>query len=80
MAVLLTGLPQPAPVSNYLGLVEGWGEVYVPGEQILTLSLSDPRYSYQTITWGEVDIALLWSAVPPELQWYEILYNNSLAA
>jgi hypothetical protein len=80
MSVSLSGLPQPAPVVNFLGIVEGWGEVYTPGEHILTLSLSDPRYSFQTITWGEVDPALEWGDVPADLQWYEILTNNSLAA
>jgi hypothetical protein len=80
MAVSLSGLPQPAPVANFLGIVEGWGEVYTPGEHILTLSLSDPRYSFQTVTWGEVDPALEWGDIAADLQWYEILTNNSLAA
>jgi hypothetical protein len=80
MAVSLSGLPQPAPVANYLGIVEGWGEVYVPGEHIITLSLSDPRYSYQTVTWGEIDPALEWGDIAADLQWYEILTDNSLAA
>ena len=80
MAVSLSDLPQPAPVANYLGIVEGWGEVYVPGEHTLTLSLSDPRYSYETVTWGEVDPALEWGDIPADLQWFEILTNNSLAA
>lgn len=80
MAVSLSGLPQPAPVFDYLGIVEGWGETYTPGEHILTLSLSDPRYSFETITWAEVDPALLWSAVPAALQWFEVLNDNSLAA
>jgi hypothetical protein len=80
MAVSLSGLPQPAPVANYLGIVEGWGEVYIPGEHIITLSLSDPRYSYQTVTWGKVDPALEWGDIAADLQWYEVLTNNSLAA
>lgn len=80
MSVSLSGLPQPAPLSSFLGIVEGWGEVYTPGEHILTLSLSDPRYSFQTITWGEVDPALEWVDVPAGLQWFEVLDDNSLAA
>jgi hypothetical protein len=80
MAVSLSGLPQPAPVANYLGIVEGWGEVYVPGEHIITLSLSDPRYSYQTVTWGEIDPALEWGDIAADLQWYEVLTNDSLTA
>jgi hypothetical protein len=80
MAVSLSGLPQPAPVANFLGIVEGWGEVYTPGEHILTLSLSDPRYSFQTVTWGEVDPALEWGDIAADLQWFEILTDDSLAA
>jgi hypothetical protein len=80
MAVSLSNLPQPAPEENFLGIVEGWGETYTPGEHILTLSLSDPRYSFQTVTWGEVDPVLIWSAVPAGLQWFEVLTSNSLAA
>jgi hypothetical protein len=80
MAVSLSGLPQPAPLANFLGIVEGWGEVYTPGEHILTLSLSDPRYSFETVTWGEVDPALEWGDVPAGLQWYEIITGSDLAA
>ena len=80
MSVSLSGLPQPAPLANFLGIVEGWGEVYTPGEHILTLSLSDPRYSFQTVTWGEVDPALEWGDVAAGLQWFEILTDDSLAA
>jgi hypothetical protein len=80
MAVSLSGLPQPAPVANYLGVVEGWGEVYVPGEHILTLSLSDPRYSFETVTWSEVDPAIEWGDVPADLQWFQVITSTSLAA
>jgi hypothetical protein len=80
MAINLSNLPQPAPELNFLGIVEGWGEVYVPGQHVLTLSVSDPRYSFETITWGEVDPALEWGDVPADLQWYEIITGNDLAA
>jgi hypothetical protein len=80
MAVSLANLPQPAPTNNFLGIVEGWGEVYVPGQHVLTLSVSDPRYSFQTVTWAEVDPALEWGDVPADLQWYEIITGNDLAA
>jgi hypothetical protein len=80
MAVSLANLPQPAPLDNFLGIVEGWGEVYVPGQHVLTLSVSDPRYSFQTVTWAEVDPALEWGDVPADLQWYEIITGNDLAA
>jgi hypothetical protein len=80
MAVSLANLPQPAPLDNFLGIVEGWGEVYVPGQHVLTLSVSDPRYSFETVTWSEVDPALEWGDVPADLQWYEIITGNDLAA
>jgi hypothetical protein len=80
MAVSLANLPQPAPLDNFLGIVEGWGEVYVPGQHVLTLSVSDPRYSFQTVTWAEVDPVLEWGDVPADLQWYEIITGNDLAA
>jgi len=80
MAVNLPNLPQPAPEANFLGIVEGWGEIYTPGQHVLTLSISDPRYSFETVTWAEVDPALEWGDVPAGLQWFEILNDNSLAA
>ena len=80
MAVSLIDLPQPAPLGQFVGIVEGWSESYTPGEHILTLSLSDPRYSYETLTWGEVDPALEWGDVPAGLQWFEIITGSDLAA
>jgi hypothetical protein len=80
MAVSISNLPEPCPAPNYLGIVEGWGEVYTPGEHILTLSLSDPRYSFETVTWAGVDPALEWGDVPAGLQWFEVLTGNDLAA
>ena len=80
MAVSISSLPQPAPLGQYLGIVEGWSENYTPGEHILTLSLSDPRYSFETVTWSQVDPALEWSDVPAGLQWYEIITGSDLAA
>jgi hypothetical protein len=80
MAVSISNLPEPCPEPNYLGIVEGWGETYTPGEHILTLSLSDPRYSFATVTWAGVDPALEWGDVPAGLQWFEIITGNDLAA
>lgn len=80
MEVSLLNLPQPAPSNNYAGIVEGWGEVYTPGEHILTLSLSDPRYSSQTITWGEVSSVIEWADVFNNVRWFEIISNGSIAA
>jgi hypothetical protein len=78
--VLLNDLPQPSPASDYLGIVEGWGEQYVNGTHTLTLSLSDPRYSYAMATWGSVDNALIWGDVNASIQWYNVVLPEDLAA
>ena len=78
--VQLNGLPQPSPSTSYLGIVEGWGEQYVNGTHTLTLSLSDPRYSYAMATWGSVPVALHWSGVSPSIQWYNVVLPEDLAA
>jgi hypothetical protein len=80
MGVTLENLPQPAPESYYFGIVEGWGEVYTPEQHILTLSLSDPRYSLATIPWDDVDAALEWGDVPAALKWFETITSRDLAA
>ena len=80
MEVSILNLPQPAPEAQFAGIVEGWGEVYTPGEHILTLSLSDPRYSFQTITWGEVYTDIQWEDVFNTARWFEIVSNGSLSA
>ena len=79
-SVLINGLPSPAPYTQFLGIVEGWSETYTPGQHILTLSISDPRYSYQTVTWGDVDAALTWGAVNPEIEWYNVVRSDDLVA
>jgi hypothetical protein len=80
MGVTLENLPQPAPETYYFGIVEGWGEVYTPEQHILTLSLSDPRYSLATIPWNDVDGALEWEDVPAALKWFETITSRDLAA
>ena len=79
-SVLVNGLPAPAPYTQFLGIVEGWAETYTPGQHILTLSVSDPRYSYQTVTWAGVDAALTWAAVNPEIEWYNVVRSDDLVA
>ena len=80
MEVSILNLPQPAPEAAFAGIVEGWGEVYTPGEHILTLSLSDPRFSFETITWGEVYTDIQWNDVFNTAMWFEIVSNGSLSA
>lgn len=79
-AVVVPDLPEPAPYPQFLGIVEGWSETYTPGQHIITLSISDPRYSYQTVTWGEVAAALTWGAVNPEVIWYNVVTSDDLIA
>jgi hypothetical protein len=79
-AVAIIDLPQPAPLGQFVGIVEGWGERYADGQHVLTLSVSDPRYSFQTITWGEVDEALEWGDIDPAVKWYELISGSDLAA
>ena len=79
-SVLVNDLPQPAPFEQFLGLVEGWSETYTPGQHILTLSISDPRYSYQTVTWAEVSPTLQWGDVDPTIIWYNVVTADDLIA
>jgi len=78
--VAILDLPQPAPLGQFVGIVEGWGERYADGQHVLTLSVSDPRYSFETITWDEVDPALEWGDIDPAVKWYEIISGSDLAA
>lgn len=78
--VLVTDLPQPAPYSQFIGVVEGWGETYTPGEHRLSLSLSDPRYSYAVVAWGEAPAAAAWSGIPASKTWADIVLPTDLAA
>lgn len=78
--VQVNDLPAQGPFTQFTGICEGWTEVYTPGEHILTLSLSDPRMSYQTVTWANVDPALTWVNVNPILEWYNVVTADDLAA
>jgi hypothetical protein len=80
MEVSILNLPQPAPEAQFAGIVEGWGEVFTPGEHILTLSISDPRFSFETLTWGEVYTDIQWADVFDTARWFEIVSNGSLSA
>lgn len=79
-SVIVNDLPVPAPFEQFLGIVEGWSETYTPGQHILTLSISDPRYSYQTVTWAEVSATLQWGDVNAEIIWYNVVTADDLLA
>lgn len=78
--VYVTGLPQPAPSIDFLGIVEGWAETYTPDGHVLVLSLSDPRYSYAMAEWISVDTALTWAGVNAGIKWYDVVVPSDLAA
>ena len=73
-------MPQPAPIDDFVGVCEGWIETYTPGQHRLTLSLSDPRFSYQVVRWNEVDPVLTWAGVDPTVQWYNVVAATDLVA
>jgi hypothetical protein len=78
--VNIPGLPEPAPFDSFTGVVEGWAETYTPGTHVMTLSVSDPRYSYETVTWGDVDPTLTWGNVNASVIWYNVVTADDLAA
>jgi len=78
--VIVSDLPQPGPFTQFQGILEGWGETYTPGQHILTLSISDPRYSDEVVTWAEIDPTLEWGDVEPSVQWYNVVTAEDLAA
>ncbi len=70
--VIVDDLPQPGPFSEFLGVVEGWGETYTPEGHSLTLSLSDPRYSYAVMAWSNAGTAI-WGGIPTSNTWADII-------
>ena len=76
--VIINDLPAGSPYTQFQGIVEGWSETYTPGQHILTLSLSDPRYSYQAVEWGDIDAALTWGGVDPAIEWYNVVVADDL--
>lgn len=78
--ISVSNLPAEGPYTQFIGITEGWTEVYTPGQHVLTLSLSDPRFSYQTVTWADVPPALVWEDVNPGLEWYNAVTADDLEA
>jgi hypothetical protein len=78
--VQVNNLPSPAPLTQFLGIVEGWSEQYTQQGHVLTLSLSDPRYSYAMAEWISVDPTLIWGDVNTSVQWYNVVLPDDLLA
>jgi len=78
--VIIDDLPAGSPYTQFQGIVEGWSETYVPGRHILTLSLSDPRASYQAAQWQQIDAALEWGNVRADVAWYSVVNPDDLLA
>jgi hypothetical protein len=76
--VIVDDLPAQGPYDVFEGIVEGWTDNYSQGNHTLTMSLSDPRFSYQTLKWVDVLPALTWGEVDAAAQWFEIVSNNDL--
>ena len=78
--VIINDLPSGSPYTQFQGIVEGWGETYTEGRHVLTLSLSDPRASYEAAAWGDVDAALEWGQVNTSLEFYNVINPDDLLA
>lgn len=78
--VLVTDLPQPGPIDEFYGVVEGWGETYTREGHRLVLSLSDPRFSLAMCSWAEAPSDATWSGIPNTNSWADIVVPSDLAA
>jgi hypothetical protein len=82
--VTLQGLPQPAPATDWTGIVEGWtftqwAEGGVLQEQIV-LTLSDPLMSLAVFRWDEYPSLYEWAQHPGFLTWGDLLTVDVLEA
>lgn len=78
--VLVTDLPQPGPIDEFYGVVEGWGETYTREGHRLVLSLSDPRFSLAMCSWAEAPATADWAGIPITNTWADIVVPTDLAA
>jgi hypothetical protein len=76
--VIATGMPETGPYAEFNGIVEGWTDSYSNGQHVLTLSLSDPRFSFEMLEFGEVTGTVTWGDVGADAQWFEIITNDDL--
>lgn len=78
--IVIQDLPQPNPTSTsqFLGVLEGWSEQHQDGVWNLGISLSDPRFSYATITWADAPATATWGGVPVAKTWSDIILPTDL--
>ena len=82
--VTLSGLPQPAPATDWTGIVEGWTYTqYAEGDLFtarMSLQLSEPLLSLAVMQWADYPGTYLWSEHPAYLTWGDILDETVLEA
>lgn len=82
--VIVTGLPDGYPLTDWLGVVEGWTEVITwntardEEEHFLTLALSDPRASFAGLNWDEIPAGFTWDDIPAGRMWADVVTLESL--
>lgn len=82
--VIVSGLPAGYPLTNWLGVVEGWSETLTwhegrqEEEHLLTLALSDPRASFAGVNWDEITPGFAWADAPTGRMWADVVTLESL--
>lgn len=71
--VTVQGLPQPAPATEWTGILEGWSyQQWRTGSgdhERITLYLSDPLSSLAVMTWADYPSTYTWADHPDALIW-----------
>lgn len=63
----VTGLPTGGPYTSTAAYVEGWSEQALPRSWRMTLNVTDPYLSADSVTIGDAPVGLEWSEVDPDL-------------
>lgn len=67
--IQINDLPLAIKNTTYKGFVEGWNFSINRFQANLTFDTSDYSYSVTPTRWQDVPASLIWSAVPPAVQW-----------
>jgi hypothetical protein len=77
----LHDVPAPAPEPSPVLIVEGWTHLMDGDNDVLTLYVSDPLYSYGGIIWAALPpTGPRWMDVPPPLVWTDAITYSRLVA